>query len=742
MDPLNGNPFPNNQIPENRLNSVSRFFLRSIPLPNGPGGQLTFTGTPIVEDEDQFMAKIDFLADRHQLSGRYFFTDFDAPPAIPTENLLAASDDGNAVRVQNVSVNHTYTASPSFLMNTTFGLNIQRGGSLSSAPFGFADAGVNILGPEHTSLNAPPEIILTVSGFFQVRTDHLGDFNRGDFTVREVVTQVLGAHELRYGGEAVRVDNDIVNTFQMAGRFTFNGQLSGHALADFLLGRASEFRQGGGEFKDLRGTRWGFFVQDNWKMTPRLALNLGLRWDPYLPYYDRQGRVVCFQPNSGQRSQRFPNAPVGLLYGGENHDPGCPVAGSEANWWNLAPRFGLAYRLSEDGKTSLRVGAGLYYTPIQTSNRNPFTNIAPFAGTFTLNDVAFEDPYGSKGMENPFPANFGPEIPGPDFIFAPINDIRAYFARDYRIPQLLTWSLRLERQLGRDWVASAAYLGNKGTYLQLTVDENPAVYRPGVDERGNPLSTVGNIQARRIYPNFGRVRRTDSGANSSYHALQLNLERRFAQNFSILTNYTWSKTLDDLSAANPFDRRFEWALSDQDVSHNFKFSNLFEVPRVDLFGLADKLVNGWQLNSSLVWQSGFPFTVVSGRDNSFSGVGQDRADFLGGDARLPSGRSRGEEIQRWFDTSRFTRNQPGTFGTAGRNILRGPGFFNVDLGILKSSRLGEEVTLQFRAEAFNLLNNVNFRLPNSNVSSSQFGRITQVVEDSQRIIQFGLKILF
>jgi hypothetical protein len=735
VDPVTRQPLPGNQIPADRLNPVSQLFLERIPLPNGPGRQLTFPGTPIVQTENQFMIKADYTAGRHQLSGRYYFTDFDAPPVVGPENILAATSAGNAVRVQNVSINHTFTLSPTLLLNSTFGMNRQRGGSLSSADFGFADAGIKVVGPEHVQeLNSPPELIVSVTDGFSISTNHLGDFDRGDFTIREVATKIAGAHEFRWGGEAVRVRNHIINTFQMAGRFSFNGQLSGNGLSDFMFGRASEWRQGGGEFKDLLGTRWGFFVQDNWRASQRLTLNLGLRWDPYVPYYDREGRVLCFQPGTTQRSQRYPNAPLGFLYGGDDHDAGCPKAGSDPNWWNISPRLGLAYRLTEDGKTSLRLGSGFYYTPIQTSNMNPFTNIAPFAGTFTLNDVAFADPYGSKGVPDPFPDNFGPDVPGPEFVFAPINDVRTYFSKDYRIPQLITWNARIERQFATDWVGSIAYLGNKGTYLQLNVQENPAIYRPG--------ATVANTQQRRIYPNFGPVGRYDAAGNSNYHSLQLNLEKRLSRGLSVLANYTWSKSIDDLDGSNPFNRSIGRGLAVEDVPHNFKFSNIWEIPRAKFSGAADKVLNGWQVNTMLTWQSGFPFSISSGRDNSFSGIGGDRADFLGGSAELPGDRSRGEKIFRWFDTSKFTANAIGTFGNSGRGIIRGPSFFNTDLGLLKVTRITERVGAQFRAEFFNIFNNPNFRLPNTNAASDQFGRITSVVDDNQRIIQFGLKVLF
>ncbi|MBI3682362.1 MAG: carboxypeptidase regulatory-like domain-containing protein [Acidobacteria bacterium] len=735
IDPVSRAAVLGNRIPATRINPVSKYFLNKIPLPNAGGRQVTFPGTPIIQTENQFMIKSDYTSGKHQISGRYYFTDFDAPPFVGPQNILASTTAGNAVRVQNISLNHTWMLSPTLLVNSTFGVNRQRGGSLSSAAFGFADAGVKVLGPEHVKkLNAPPELVLSVTGGFSFSTNHLGDFDRGDFTIREVVTKIKGAHELRFGGEAVRVRNHVINTFQMAGNFTFNGQLSGDGLADFMFGRASQYRQGGGEFKFLLGTRWGFFLQDNWKVNDRLSLNLGVRWDPYLPYFDREGRVLCFQPGTTQRSVRYPNAPLGFLYGGENNDPGCPVGGSEPNWRNIGPRIGLAYRLTQDGKTSLRLGSGFYYTPIQASNYNPFANVAPFAGTFTLTDVAFEDPFGSKGQANPFPSNFGPDVPGPQFVFAPLNDVRAYFAKDYQIPRLITWTARLERQLGKDWVASVAYLGNKGAFLQLGIAENPAIFRPG--------ATVGNTQDRRVYPNFGPVTRNDGSGNSSYHSLQWNLEKRFGRGFSILANYTWSKNIDDVSAVNPFNRTVSRGLSNFDVPHNFKFSNLWDLPKLPVSPALGKLLNGWQVNSILVRQSGFPFTVSSGVDNSFSGVGSDRADYLGGNARLSDSRSLNDKLLQWFDTSRFVANAPGTFGNSGRGILRGPGFFNADLGVLKQTGITERVSVQFRAEFFNVFNHPNFRLPASNISSSQRGRITAVIDENQRILQFGLKLLF
>jgi Carboxypeptidase regulatory-like domain/TonB dependent receptor-like, beta-barrel len=735
VDPVTRQPFPNNQIPADRISPVAKYFLDWIPLPNRGGRELNFVGTEQIETENQFMTKLEYNRHGHQISGRYFFTDYDRPAVISNDNILAAGSAGNAVRVQNVSVNHTFSIRPTLLLNSTFGFNRQRGGSLSSAPFSYPDAGVRIASAASSALKAPPEIVMGVTGGFSINTNHLGDFDRGDFTIRENLTAVLGPHEMHFGGEVVRLSNHITNTFRMDGNFTFNGQLSGDGLADFLLGRASAFVQGGGEFKNLKGTRWGIFAQDNWRAHQRLTLNLGIRWDPYFPYYDREGRVVCFEP--GAKSQRYPNAPAGVLYGGKDHDPGCPVGGSNANVWNIAPRIGFAYRLSEDGKTSLRGGYGHFYTPIQASAFNPFTNIAPFAPGFSFNGVSFEDPFGSVGVPNPFPEQYGPRVPGPEATFVTPTELRAVFDRDFRTPLLMAWNVSLERQIGSDWVFRVAYIGNYGKYFfgaaENSREINPAIYIPGA-------STVANTQARRPYQDYSRIGLYESTNTTKYKSMQLNAEKRFGRGLSVLASYTFSRKLDDYGWTTPDDLRFDYGLSREDVPHNFKFSNVWQIPQVHGSRVVSGIVNGWMLNSMVTWQSGFPFTIGSGRDNSFTGIGRDRADFLGGDADLGSGRPHGEMVARYFDTSKFVVNAIGTFGNSGKNMLRGPRYFNTDIALLKVTTIRQTIGLQFRAEFFNIFNNVNFNAPNSNVSSAQFGRITSALDP--RIIQFGLKLLF
>ncbi len=747
VNPSNNVPYAGNQIPTTDFSAPANFFLQHIPLPNGPDRQLTFAGPSVVQNDDQWMTKIDWIHGKSQLSGSYFWTRFNEPPDLVsvTKDILAADGSGNRVKVQNLSLNHTYSFSPTLLFNTWFGWDSQTGGSLSGAPYGFPDAGVQIAAP------TPPELALWVDGFFNFGTNHLGDFDRGDWTIHEDVTWQRGSHELHFGGDIVRLKNHLVNEFTMSGEFGFSNQLSGSNLTDFFLGHASHFLQGGGEFKDMHGVLYAPYVQDNWRVNQKLTLNLGLRWDPYWPYTEEKGRVVCYHP--GAQSSRFPNAPVGMLFGGSNNDPGCPAGfGSNNNLANFAPRVGFAYKV--DSKTVVRGGGGFYYVPPSTVASNGFVDTAPFGPRFDFEgNVSFVDPFGSQGISpNPFPAQYGPSLPDSSATFTLPVSIYGTFARDWKMAQVATWNMTVERQFGSNWVLRAAYVGNKGTHLSTAVDgganeANPALFA-GYDPICGATATEDNTQCRRINSNFGTVGVYGSLYNSNYNSLQLNMEKRFSRGLSVIANYTWSKMIDDFGVyggfnTNPFNPNFDRSVSNDDVPHVIHFSGIWQVPKLQAKGAAGGLLNGWEVTSIATWHSGFAFPIFSGSDNSFSAVGVDRADFTGtslSQANLDPNRSHGELIQQYFNPAYFVPNAVGTFGNTGRNILRGPGFVDTDFGLIKDTRVTEHTTVQFRAEFFNLFNNVNFGQPDNSVADSTIGQITSAHDP--RILQFALKILF
>jgi hypothetical protein len=401
---------------------------------------------------------------------------------------------------------------------------------------------------------------------------------------------------------------------------------------------------------------------------------------------------------------------------------------------------GFAYRLTKDGKTSLRGGFGIYYTPFMSALVYMQVD-PPFGPIYNFNDVSFDNPWASIGISSPFPAQFGANVPGPEAKFTtPVS--LYYMQRDIQIPQLTTWNVTLERQIGTNWLVRAAYTGNKGTHISGSDDYNPAqevnpaVYIPG-------RSTVSNTQERRRYQDFSSVSEIGSNNNTKYHSGQLTVERRFSRGVSLLANYTWSKLLDDIRWTNPFNRALDYGRSRDDLGQNFKLSSIWEIPVPQMRAPVGVLLKGWGMTTNLTWHGGFPFNLVSGKDNSLSGVGRDRPDFIGTDihqAQLDSGRSHAEMISQYFNAKLFVQNAVGTFGNTGKNVLLGPRFFNADIAALKNTKLTERANLQFRAEFFNLFNNVNLKAPNSRLTSSSFGRITAAYDP--RIIQFAMKLAF
>jgi hypothetical protein len=756
VDPVTGVPFPGDQIPTTRLSAVANYLLQDVQPPNGPGRQLTFNGSPLVQNTDEYLAKVDYNVGKHHLSGRYFQVNYDVPIFTPPSTNILEIDTNPAEKLtlKNIGVVDLYAISSTFVLNSYFGYTSQVGKSLSNIPFNMNQAGVNIAEPASQSGGVGPGLDLSVSGGLAINGSHYGNFTRGDESLRETATLIRGKHDIQFGGEALRISTPMGNEYEEDGVFGFSNSLSGDNTADFMLGAVSNFTQAGGLYLDFTGINWSTFIEDDWRATPRLTVSAGLRWDPFFPYTDSLGRVACFQP--GAQSTRFPNAPAGLLFGGSSHDAGCPKSAMVNNPLNFGPRLGFALQLTQDGKTSLRGGAGYYYESPNTVALEDVVGIPPFAPIVSLTDVSLSDPYGSAGVSNPFPAEFGPTTPGPSATFPQDISLYPYFSLHFRLPIVLTYNLTVERGIGKSWLVRAAYMGSTGTHLNGTGDQeagllamNPATYIPG-------QSTEANTQQRRPYPNFGPLYELDSEVHSNYNALQLTLQKRFSQGFAFLSNFTWAKSMDDFGPGgsgghqNPSGsntctcgRNFDYGPDTGDVSKTFKLSGNYRPPAAHLKGPAGSLINGWELSGIATEQTGFPYTIYAEDDNAFSGIGNDHADLTVPNIKgaiLSSGRSHSQLVQEWFNTNAFTANAIGTFGNSGKNVLRGPRYFDTDMALLKNTPIKEGVSVQFRAEFYNALNNVNFGMPDAGLTDSAFGHLTYAM--SPRILQFSLKALF
>ena len=305
------------------------------------------------------------------------------------------------------------------------------------------------------------------------------------------------------------------------------------------------------------------------------------------------------------------------------------------------------------------------------------------------------------------------------------------------------WNLTVERQLRSDLGVSVSYVGNHSIRIMAAHQANPAIYGPG--------ATTANTDSRRIFPGFGPLGITTPWEFGNYHSLQLQAVKRTARGLSVVANYVYSKCMDNASAQvqgadagggsqyHKFNLHADYAPCDFDVTQTANLSLVYDLPRFDsLSGAAGRMLNGWRFTSIVAAQSGLPFNVLSGRDNSFSGTPfNDFADQLGPNSSRPAGAN---PLQQWFNTAIFVENTVGTFGTAQRNSLRGPRLWNMDIGLLKDTKIREQIGLQFRFEGFNILNHANFNNPVGTVTNANFGKILNAGDP--RVLQFALKLAF
>ncbi|MDQ3258903.1 MAG: hypothetical protein M3R15_34410, partial [Acidobacteriota bacterium] len=347
---------------------------------------------------------------------------------------------------------------------------------------------------------------------------------------------------------------------------------------------------------------------------------------------------------------------------------------------------------------------------------------------------SLSDPY--AGRTNPFPSPLNP----PSNVAFPQGLSVFSYDPDFRNAYLQSWNLSLERQFLQTFVLRTAYAGSKGTNLGIVREFNPAIFGLG--------ATTANTNQRRPYgPTFSSIATVEPSGSSTYHALQVNLDKRLSRGLTLLSSYTWSKSIDDgsenkftgIGQSNPFNRLFDRGPSNFDVRHRFTLATTYALPRFSN-NVVNTVFGNYNLTGILTLQSGLPFTVASGVDTALVGTTGGQRPVLLRDLQLNDDRPRGEQVLRWFDTTAFGPAPAGTFGNVGRNSLRGPGYKNVDLGLHRNFPITENVRVQFRAEAFNVFNFVNLGLPNSNRSSSNFGRI--LTASDPRILQFALRLNF
>ncbi|MFN7936566.1 MAG: carboxypeptidase regulatory-like domain-containing protein [Bryobacteraceae bacterium] len=733
-DPNNGNqPFAGGLIPASRLDPVAQNVLKAfVPETDDAAGIYRFLG-PADNNPRRILARGDQNWGSNQLMYRTYIFRSTTPRALG--NLPYFADGTSSVNSQIHTVNYTRFISPRTINLFRFSYNAWdelRGNPHNEfsldrlrSEFGFSN---NFYSP------TPYFPVMAVSGFFTVSDPNPVLIRESDtFTFEDDISLYRGKHSIEAGFRGMKRYQHDLSDVRRVGSYSYSGALSGYAPADFLLGRPISFEQQNDQFVDNRDNYIGGYIQDNIKLSPRITISLGLRYEIAFAPIEGNNRTSLFLPGSTQRSQRFRNAPPGLLFYG---DPGVPAAGRQTDYKQFGPRVGIAWSLTRDRKTVLRTGYGSYFSPTQQNTEGQYSNKQPWVNRIQVQTPAStRDPWANFPGGNPFPSESG----NADFVF---QDATIFtYAGNYRERQMHQWRLGIEREFARDYLASIAYVGSKSTHLPQRWDGNAAVYGPG--------ATVSNTNQRRpYYQPLTLVEVWGSSANSHYDSLQLSMDKRFSQGFSIVSSYTLSKSMDDTFgsgtdalAIDPRNFAIERGPSVFDRTHAFVSSVVWDLPFAARSGRALRNVaGGWQITGITSVYSGQPTVWAANQDRTL--MGQPNRPNRIGDPRLDTGRPRGDLILAYFDRTALAFNGPGQVGTAPAKDgqVRAPGSAQLDLGVNKMFAFTERFRLQFRSEFFNLLNRPNFGAPVSNIDTNTFGRIT--TSGSARIIQFGLKFLF
>jgi hypothetical protein len=760
-----GTPVPFNQMTLfTPINPIAQNILPFFPLPNS--GPNTFIGTEtLVENNDQFGVRLDhYLSRADTLNFRYMYSSGPTTdPLSPVGANVPGFPVGEYDRAQNFVTQETHVFSPntigvarfSFLRNTFLldqHLNHESPSDLgftytptlplaAGPPFiqigGYASAGDPITGPRYTYQNT--------------------------FDVSGSLSWIHGRHEVKFGGGYRRDQINALQGIASNGFFVFSTFPYSDGFASFLSGNPVVFLQGGGDFsRAIRDRAVDAYAQDTYKVTSRLTLNYGLRYELPFPATENNNEVNLFVP--GAQSQVISSAPAGLLYPG---DPGVPAGLIPTQKTAFAPRFGLAWDTRGDAKTVVSAAYGIFYEPYYTGEGGPIQDPVSAPPYLKTQQISFP----INSFANPFytPNPFSTAFPEPMTLLV--------VARNLTLPYAQDWNLNIQQSLGADWLLQLGYVGTNGVHLPRFIEGDPAVFIPGMSG-GQPISNENNVNQRRLYsgctltsgPNvpcvYSSIGEIASVANSSYNALQTSLRKRFGHGLSFLASYTWSHSIDDVSsfnitgsasqpvagendlAQNPFDLAAERGRSMFDAHNRFVLSYQWNLPFWNRpTNWYQHALGNWQLNGIFTAMSGTPFTVFDSNDVSLQGQAPEITGFSANRPNLIGDPNNGPRTpQEWMNANAFQQLQPDplgrfqVFGDEGRNVVEGPGYVNWDFSAFKNIPVAESKQLQFRAELFNFLNHTNFRLPVSDISSPNFAQIQQDV--SPRVIQLALKFLF
>ena len=708
--------------------------------------------------ENQFNGNFDWtINQKHTFSAKNFFASNPTHQANynfaglgngPTQ-LPGTGGDLDIIQTLS-SLTDTYVFGPNVINQARFGFSRLRVTSVPEEPFTASQFGIT--NPLANLFPGMPT--LTVTGLFTLGSSPLADQSSriNSFTFQDTVSIVKGRHRIKVGGEYRRSQvNFYFNAFS-------RGQLIFPTFTNFLLGQSVSIIGSGVYDRAFRVNDLSGFVQDDWKVSNRLTLNLGLRYDFYGLPTEKYGRLVNFIPEQFRNGTIASPAqpPNGFVQAGNavNPLPGVPLVEdslvpNDKN--NFAPRVGFAYRVNESGTLAVRGGYGVYYDRVSTRFANTqlfnFPYLALGVGVFR----PLATPFAAVPQPGAFPTNA--TVPSP---LAPLGILISgvYVDPNLRTPYVQQYNANVQWEFARDFLLEAGYVGSKGTKLLQLLTINQPIYNPATNTFAAPFAPFVSAQKNAT----GGLQQVQTSSNSHYDSLQLSVTKRFSRGLQFLSAYTFGKSIDYYSGgtinelvSTPGDQR-DWksnrGRSDFDRTHRFVTSFVYDLPALVSNSSASRwILNDWGVNGIATFQTGLPFSVIQAPDNNTIQRANLRPGFTGGIDG--SGRTQ-DRLAQYFNTAAFApstltggffdRNAP--FGNTGRNILTGPGQKNVDFSIVKFIPFTESVRGEFRTEFFNLFNWANFANPNSNISvPATFGRITQT-SAGPRVIQFAFKLNF
>jgi hypothetical protein len=725
IDPLTGSQFPGNQIPLSRFDPVSLNILSYLPLPQTGAATSNYNyQSPANQDNHRYDLRVDqIINDKQNLFFRYSNQVVDSAvsaPLPPANGEYYSGGGAQDTNSKSVVVGHNWVWSPSVVSSIRAGWN-----DLAWTNF-FPSQSLTGIGIPGVSNASPGFSNVVITGYPSLGVTNVP--NADDSQDRQVsgdVTWSKGQHNLKFGVQAYWLQTNFLSSQQSSGIFSFNGQYTKNALADFLIGAAYQTSISNYSYLALRSAWTDFFVQDDWKVSSRLTLNLGLRYELDPPAVQKNNTISNFDLDSN------PGHPV--LVPASSSDGIASRALQNVDYKQFAPRVGLAY--SVDSKTVIRAGAGLFYSNMiteggmQSMEINPPNNIR---SGFTTNKALPP----TLILSNGFPAN-ALSLANASNVQLISYDRKGVTPVDYQ------WNFNVQRQLPGGILLEVGYYGNKLDHMWRQIDGNPAP------------PEAGNINANRLYTStlvpgtgdtitLGAVTRIQKDGWSAYNGLQTKIEKRYANGVTFIASYAWSKTLslgDTSGVQNQLNWMADKAVSSQDMTQHFVASAVYQLPfgKGRQFGshwnrFTNGVLGGWSFAPILTVSTGLPLNLTVNGNPSNTGSGVDRPNVVG------NWQLANPTVAEWFNTAAFVANAPYTYGDAGRNIIRAPGLVNLDLALHKSFRITERISGQIRAESFNATNTPALGAPNTVVGNALFGQITSA--GSARDNQLGAKVVF